>query len=260
MTNRLTGKLAVITGGSDGLGLAIAQAFAAEGADIVLVARNQEKLNAAAEQVRAYGTEVQTFAADLGDAAAREEFVGTFEYVNRGKEIDVLVNNAGVSVFSPLGKITTEEFDKQVNLNVAAPLFLTQSLLPRLRKPGASVINMSSYFAAKLLWDRPSSVYSLTKGALNSLTKSMAFELAPSGIRVNAIAPGTVDTALRRNTIKNLPFEQQEKIAESIPRLYPTGRIGQVDDFNGMAVYLASDESAWTTGAIMKVDGGLTLT
>jgi NAD(P)-dependent dehydrogenase (short-subunit alcohol dehydrogenase family) len=196
----------------------------------------------------------------LGDAAAREEFVGTFEYVNRGKEIDVLVNNAGVSVFSPLGKITTEEFDKQVNLNVAAPLFLTQSLLPRLRKPGASVINMSSYFAAKLLWDRPSSVYSLTKGALNSLTKSMAFELAPSGIRVNAIAPGTVDTALRRNTIKNLSFEQQEKIAESIPRLYPTGRIGQVDDFNGMAVYLASDESAWTTGAIMKVDGGLTLT
>jgi NAD(P)-dependent dehydrogenase (short-subunit alcohol dehydrogenase family) len=88
----------------------------------------------------------------------------------------------------------------------------------------------------------------------------MAFELASSGIRVNAIAPGTVDTALRRNTINNLPPEQQAKIAESIPRLYPTGRIGQVDDFNGIAVYLASDESAWTTGAILNVDGGLTLT
>lgn len=156
--------------------------------------------------------------------------------------------------------MTGQEFDDQVSLNVAAPLFLTQSLLPMMRAPGASVINMSSYFSDKLLWDRPSCVYSLTKGALNSLTKAMSFELAPRGIRVNAIAPGTVDTALRRNTIRALPGEQQARLAESIPRLCPLGRIGTVQDLTGIAVHLASDESAWTTGSIMKVDGGLSLT
>lgn len=259
MTKRLAGKLAVITGGSEGLGLAIAKAYASEGADIILVARDQAKLGLAATQVRECGAEVQTYASDLSDGKNREELVDTLAIINRNRKIDVLVNNAGTSVFTPLGRITTREFEGQVNLNVAAPLFLTQSLLPLMRKPGASVINMSSYFADKLLWNRPSSVYSLTKGALNSLTKAMAFELAPEGIRVNAISPGTVDTALRRNTISRLPTEQQAKIAESISSLYPSGRIGRADDFNGLAVYLASDDSAWTTGAILKVDGGLSL-
>jgi NAD(P)-dependent dehydrogenase (short-subunit alcohol dehydrogenase family) len=259
VTKRLTGKLAVITGGSDGIGLAIAKAYAAEGAGIILVARDQCKLDLAAGQIRECDAEVQTYAADLSQAGKREELVDTLAIINRNRKIDVLVNNAGMSIFTPLGQITMQEFEKQVSLNVAAPLFLTQSLLPLMRKPGASVINMSSYFAGKLLWNRPSSVYSLTKGALNSLTKAMAFELAPDGIRVNAIAPGTVDTALRRNTISNLPPEHQAKIADSIPRLYPTGRIGRLEDFNGMAVYLASDESAWTTGAILNVDGGLSL-
>lgn len=259
MTKRLAGKLAVITGGSDGLGLSIAKAYASEGADIILVARDQAKLGLAATQVRECGAEVQTYASDLSNGKNREELVGTLAIINRSRKIDVLVNNAGMSVFTPLGCITTQEFEGQVSLNVAAPLFLTQSLLPLMRKPGASVINMSSYFSDKLLWNRPSSVYSLTKGALNSLTKAMAFELAPEGIRVNAISPGTVDTALRRNTISNLPREQQAKIAQSISSLYPSGRIGRVEDFNGLAVYLASDDSAWTTGAILKVDGGLSL-
>lgn len=260
MTKRLVGKLAVITGGSDGLGLAIAKAYAAEGADIILIARDQSNLALAARQVRELGAEVQTYAADLSQDKNRKELVDTLAIINRNRKIDVLVNNAGTSVFTPLGQITLHEFEGQVSLNVAAPLFLTQSLLPLMRKPGASVINMSSYFADKLLWNRPSSVYSLTKGALDSLTKAMAFELASAGIRVNAISPGTVDTALRRNTISKLAPEQQAKIAESISCLYPTGRIGRVEDLNGMAVYLASDDSAWTTGAILKVDGGLSLT
>jgi len=257
---KLAGKLAVITGGSDGLGLAIAKAYAAEGAAIILIARDQDKLGCAAQQIREFDVDVQTYAADLSQTKEREELVDTLAVVNTNRKIDVLVNNAGTAIFTPLGQITMQEFEKQVNLNVAAPLFLTQSLLPLMRRPNASVINVSSYFASKLLWDRPSSVYSLTKGALNSLTKAMAFELAPDGIRVNAIAPGTVDTALRRNTIGNLTPKQQKEIAESISRLYPAGRIGRVEDINGMAVYLASDESVWTTGAVLSVDGGLSLT
>jgi NAD(P)-dependent dehydrogenase (short-subunit alcohol dehydrogenase family) len=260
MTNRLAGKMAVVTGGSDGIGLAIAKAYAAEGASVILVARDPDKLERAAASIRALDAEVQTYTVDLSQERQREELMETLAIVNPGRKIDVLVNNAGMSVFTPLGQITLQEFDQQVSLNVGAALFLTQSLLPMMRAPGASVINVSSYFASKLLWNRPSAVYSLTKGALNSLTKAMAFELAPRGIRVNAIAPGTVDTPLRRRTIENLPPEQQASIAESIPRLYPAGRIGQVDDFNGIALYLASDESAWTTGAIMNVDGGLMLT
>ncbi|BDB29414.1 SDR family oxidoreductase (plasmid) [Cupriavidus sp. P-10] len=260
MTNRLAGKLALVTGGSDGIGLAIAAAYAAEGASLILVARDETKLERASRHVSEFGAEVQIYAADLAQASMRDDLVRKLSVANCGRLIDVLVNNAGVSIFTPFGNITEREFDAQVNLNVAAPLFLTQSLLPMMRASGGSVINISSYFADKLLWNRPSSVYSLTKGALNSLTRAMAFELAPSGIRVNAIAPGTVDTALRRNTIQNLLAKQRAEIAESISRLYPSGRIGKVDDLTGIAVYLASDESAWTTGAIMKVDGGLSLT
>lgn len=254
---RLTGKFAVLTGGSDGIGLGIAEAFAANGADLCLVARNRNKLDAAAATLRASGGTVEVIAADLGDQSGVDEVVVALQKM--GRPLDVLVNNAGTGAFTAFGQVTREEYDRIIGLNVTAPFFLTQALIPQLRQPGASVINLSSYFARKMLAGRPSSVYSLTKGALNSLTKAMAFELAPRGIRVNAIAPGTVDTPLRRRTIASLPHEQQQAIADLAKRSYPLGRIGTAKDLGGIAVYLASDESEWTTGSIIAVDGGLTI-
>ncbi|TIU84968.1 MAG: SDR family oxidoreductase, partial [Mesorhizobium sp.] len=140
-------------------------------------------------------------------------------------------------------------FQHSFALNVTAAFFLTQQLLPHL-SAGASVINISSYFASKMIPKRPSSLYSLSKGALNSLTKSLAFELGPRGIRVNAIAPGTIDTAMRRKSIVNLPQQAQDELKAYVERSYPLGRIGRPADVAGMAVHLASDEAAWTSGSI----------
>jgi NAD(P)-dependent dehydrogenase (short-subunit alcohol dehydrogenase family) len=127
-----------------------------------------------------------------------------------------------------------------------------------LAQSGASIINISSYFANKMIPKRPSSIYSLSKGALNSLTKSLAFELGPRGIRVNAIAPGTVDTAMRRKSVDNLPAAAQAELQAYVKSSYPLGRIGRPNDLAGIAVHLASDEAAWTSGAIFAVDGGYT--
>ena len=175
-----------------------------------------------------------------------------------GRALDILVNNAGVALLVPFDSVTAEQYQQSFALNVTAVFFLTQRLLPLLAPNGASVINISSYFANKMIPKRPSSLYSLSKGALNSLTKSLAFELGPRGIRVNAIAPGTVDTAMRRKSVDNLPAAAQAELRAYVERSYPLGRIGRTDDIAGIAVYLASAEAAWTSGGIFAVDGGYT--
>jgi NAD(P)-dependent dehydrogenase (short-subunit alcohol dehydrogenase family) len=254
---RLHNKRALVTGGSDGIGLAIAEAFLREGADVMIVGRDAGKLQAARDHLMGARTDdtVETLAADLATGVGIEAVV---EHVKRsGQPLDILVNNAGVAFLVPFADVTEGQFQQSVALNVMAVFFLTQGLLPHLAA-GASVINISSYFANKMIPKRPSSLYSLSKGALNSLTKSLAFELGPRGIRVNAIAPGTVDTAMRRRSIENLPAAAQADLKAYVERSYPLGRIGRPDDLAGMAVHLASDEAAWTSGGIFAIDGGYT--
>ncbi|MFK0692039.1 SDR family NAD(P)-dependent oxidoreductase [Mesorhizobium sp. IMUNJ 23033] len=254
---RLHGKRALVTGGSDGIGLAISEAFAREGADVLIVGRDAGKLEAARQTLIASskdGSTVETLSADLSTSAGIDAVAA---HVKQGRPLDVLVNNAGVAFLVPFDSVTEEQFQQSFALNVTAAFFLTQRLLPHLTA-AASVINISSYFASKMIPKRPSSLYSLSKGALNSLTKSLAFELGPRGIRVNAIAPGTVDTAMRRKSIVNLPAEAQAELKAYVERSYPLGRIGQTSDLAGIAVYLASDEAAWTSGGIFAIDGGYT--
>jgi len=248
---RLENKRAVITGGTDGIGLSIAEAFRREGADLVVVGRNTERLAAVRDRL---GAEV--VAADLATPAGIDAVVDHVE--KSDSSIDVLVNNAGVAFLVAFETVTPEQFQQSFSLNVTAPYFLTQRLLPRLAPGIASVINISSYFAHKMIPDRPSSLYSLSKGALNSLTKSLAFELGPKGVRVNAIAPGTIDTAMRRRSVDNLPEAAKAELQAYVRKSYPLGRIGRPQDVAGMAVYLASDEAAWTSGAVLAVDGGYT--
>lgn len=255
---RLGGKRALITGGSDGIGLAIAESFLREGADILIVGRDARKLEAAHKYLAAAnkdGPNIETLSADL---AASEGIDTVVRKVKKsGQPLDILVNNAGVAFLVPFDTVTEAQFAQSFALNVTAVFFLTQRLLPHLAA-NASVINISSYFANKMIPKRPSSLYSLSKGALNSLTKSLAFELGPRGIRVNAIAPGTIDTAMRRKSIENLPETAQQELAAYVERSYPLGRIGRTGDLGGIAVYLASDEAAWTSGGIFAVDGGYT--
>ena len=253
---RLKNKHAIITGGSDGIGFGIAQAFAREGAALTLVARTEKSLLDAKAKLIALGAPVATFTADLARPDAIDLVARHLK--TEGRSVDILVNNAGVAHLVPYLEATRAQYEAGVALNVTVPFFLTQALVPLMRV-GASVINLSSYFAHKMLPGRPSSIYSLTKGALNSLTKAQAWELAGRQIRVNAIAPGTVDTPMRRKSIETLPQKAQDDLAELVKRIYPLGRIGRIEDLGGIAVYLASDESAWTTGAVFAVDGGLTV-
>jgi len=127
-----------------------------------------------------------------------------------------------------------------------------------LAQPGASIINISSYFANKMIMGRAMSVYSLSKGALNSLTKALAFELGPRGIRVNPVAPGSVDTPMRRKSIEVMSKDDQVELKRYVERSYPLGRIGQPSDLGGIVVFLASQEAAWATGGVFAIDGGFT--
>ncbi|MCX7305141.1 MAG: SDR family oxidoreductase [Hyphomicrobiales bacterium] len=249
---RLRGKRALVTGGSEGIGLAIAEAFAEEGAAVAIVGRDAGKLASARTKLAG---RAETIQADLTTSEGIDKVATVVAAA--GRPLDVLVNNAGVAFLVPFETVTDEQYRNSFALNVTAVFFLTQKLLPQLG-PGASVINISSYFAGKMIPKRPSSLYSLSKGALNSLTKSLAFELGPRGIRVNAIAPGTIDTAMRRRSVDNLPDAAKAELKAYVERSYPLGRIGQAADVAGMAVHLASDESAWTSGAILAVDGGYT--
>lgn len=255
MRGRLDKLKAVVTGGSDGIGFAIASAFAAEGADLWLIARNEEKLAAAAETLKAQGVNVNLTAADLTDPTTvnqvAEEIARTWD------RLDVLVNNAGMARFTEFADVSAEEMHAQVQLNLLTPYWLTQQLLPLLKEAQGNVINITSTSAHRLIPGRPASVYAMTKGGLNSLTKALALELGPQGIRVNAIAPGTVETPLTQEMIANFSAERKATYDQFVQQSFALGRLGEPSDVAHLAVHLATSEAKWITGSIFIVDGGL---
>lgn len=252
----MAAKRVVVTGGSDGIGLAIATAFAATGAEIFIVARDSKKLATVQDKMKGSGTEVHVVAADLASSQgvrdASAAILGTWS------EIDALVNNAGVARFMPFDKTNEDALNLHLNLNVKAPFLLTQALFEALKARQGSVINVSSYFARRMLPARPSSAYSLSKGAIELFTKELAFEAGPHGVRVNAIAPGTVRTPLMLSNLASMPEQERTRLMGMVKTIYPLGRLGAPEDIAGAAVFLASDQARWITGAILAVDGGLT--
>lgn len=249
-------KRVVVTGGSDGIGFEIVKAFAQNGADVLLVARNEEKLRKSAETLSPFSAEVKILPADLSDSSAVKRV--SRDILNIWPEIDLLVNNAGLSRFTPFAETQEADLDLHLSLNVKSVYLLTQQLFTALAARRGSVINISSYFSHRMLPGRPSTAYSLTKGAVDAFTKSLAYEAGPQGVRMNAIAPGAVNTLLVQANIDKLTEEGRAKFAEMIKAIYPPGRIGEPDDVSGVAVFLASDQARWITGAILGVDGGLT--
>jgi NAD(P)-dependent dehydrogenase (short-subunit alcohol dehydrogenase family) len=248
-------KKAVITGGSDGIGLAIARAFAAAGAELWLVARNPDKLAAAADQIRETGAAVRWSGGDLTDPAAVHAVAA--EVRDSWPQLDVLVNNAGMARFTPFGDVPPGEISAQVQLNLLTPFVLTQQLLPSLIGAEGNVINISSTSAHRLIPGRPASVYAMTKGGLNSLTKALALELGPQGVRVNAIAPGTIQTPLTKRMIASFSEERKTEYAAFVQQSFAIGRLGEPEDVAHLAVHLASSRARWITGSVFLVDGGL---
>ena len=253
----LNNKNAVITGGSDGIGLGIAKAFAREGANLLLIGKDPEKLQRAQQELlNEFGVQVHTLSADLSKTETVAEVVKNTEQLL--PTVDILVNNAGLGKFVPFEQVDNTLYDAHFNLNVKAPYFLTQGLLPALVKSKGNVINISSYFAHRMLPNRATTVYSATKGALNSFTKALAFEVGHLGVRVNAIAPGSISTPQFNRNLQALTPEKQAAFEAMVKEIYPLQHIGTPEDIAKACVFLASDNASWITGTVLAVDGGLT--
>ncbi|WP_406699412.1 glucose 1-dehydrogenase [Singulisphaera sp. Ch08] len=245
---KLEGKVAVITGGSSGLGLATAQRFVAEGAYVFITGRRQAELDAAVKQVGKNVTGVQGDVANLADL---DRLYATVK-AEKGR-IDILFANAGLGEFAPLGKITESHFDKTFNVNVKGVLFTVQNALPLLQDGGSIILNASM---VSIKGVEAFSVYSASKAAIRSFARSWTVDLKSRKIRVNAISPGTIPTPGYSNAL-GMSQEQIDQYAESTAAVVPLGRVGTPDEIAKVVTFLASDDSSYVTGIELFVDGGL---
>lgn len=247
----LSGKVAIITGASRGIGESITRTLAGAGARVVLASRKQESLDEVAAQIRGAGGEALAIAAHTGKketllALAQQ----TIESYGR---IDILVNNAATNPhFGPTLEADDGLWMKTLEVNLMGNVWLTQAVVPQMRQQGGGkIINIASIVG--LNPGRFQGIYSATKAALISLTRSLAMELGPDNIQVNAIAPGLVKTKFAQVLWEN------ESMMQMVESRTPLGRIGQPDEIAGMALWLASPLSNFTTGAVMVIDGGVTV-
>lgn len=245
---KLAGKVAVVTGASKGIGASIAKHLAAEGAAVVVnYASSKAGADKVVSEITAQGGKAVAVQADVAKKAdIARLFAQTKQAYGR---LDVLVNNAGVYEFSPLEQITEEHFYKQFNLNVLGLLFATQEAAKLIGPDGGSVINISSIVSTLAV--PGAAVYSATKGAVDAATRSLAKELGPRQIRVNAINPGMVVT----EGFQAAGFEGSE-MRKQVEAQTPLGRIGQPQDIATAVVFLASADSAWLTGETLVISGG----
>ncbi len=242
---KLEGKVAVITGGSSGIGLATAEHFVAEGAYVFITGRRPSELQAAVKQIGKCVAGVQ------GDVSNLADIDRLYETVKRERgRIDVLFANAGVSGRAPLGTVTEEEFDRLFNTNVKGLLFSVQKALPLFADAGSIVLN-ASVVASK---GYPgTSVYSATKAAVRSFARTWTADLKDRKIRVNVISPGPIDTPIFS---KGRSEEQAQQVKAALVAGVPMGRLGLADEIAKAAVFLASDDSSFVTGTELFVDGG----
>src|SRR5262245_53536411 len=249
MSNKLQGKVAVVTGASKGIGAAIAKHLAAEGAAVVVnYSSSKEGADRVVAEIKSKGGKAVAIQANVAKQPDVERlFVETKRSFDK---LDILVNNAGIYDFAPLENVTTEHFHKQFDLNVLGLLFATQEAVKHFGSAGGSIVNISSVVAHSPV--ATASVYSATKAAVDAVTKSLAKELGPRKVRVNSINPGMVETeGLRRAGIAESDFRK------TVEAQTPLGRIGQPDDIAPAAVFLASSDSSWITGETLTISGGL---
>ncbi len=247
MAKKLDGKVAVVTGASKGIGAEVAKQLAAEGASVVV---NYASSKAAADKV------VADIAGKGGKAVAIQADVAKPDDIRRlfaeaakafGR-LDILINNAGVYDFAPLQEITPEHYHRQFNLNVLGLILATQEAVKRFGPQGGSVVNISSLVSKLGL--PGSTVYSATKAAVDSITRTLSAELGPRKVRVNAVNPGMVVTE------GNYTAKEGSDFRKAVEEKTPLGRIGQVDDIAPAVVFLASDDAKWITGETLFIAGG----
>ena len=242
----LSGRVAIVTGGSRGIGRSIAEGFALAGAKVVVTSRKLEACEETVAAIRATGGEALAISTHMGELAQCKALADrTLDHFGA---IDILVNNAANALAQPFRQMTPDAWEKSLSVNLRGPVFLTQYCLPGLDKsPHASVIQVAS--AGAFLFSAYTHMYAAAKAGMLAYVRSCAAELASAGIRVNGIAPGTVDTDMVRNN----PPEMQKIMAE----VALLKRAAHPDELVGLALFLASDASSFVTGATFSIDGGL---
>ncbi|CAJ0809691.1 SDR family NAD(P)-dependent oxidoreductase [Ralstonia flaminis] len=242
---RLAGRTAIVTGGSRGIGAAVARRLAADGARVAVVYRsNSNEANAVVESIRKTGAEAIAVQADVADAASVNTMVTTVREAFGA--IDILINNAGILEGQPVGEIDQTSFDAQFRTNAFSVILVTQAVLPHVPARGGHIVNVSS----SLVY-RPRAglaVYAASKAAVDGLTHAFAVELGPRNITVNAVAPALT----RTDMTAPIPDEVKDRMRESTP----LGRLAEPEDIADAIAFLASDDARWVTGRTLKTDGG----
>jgi len=242
---RLSGKVALVTGGSRGIGFATAKILSENGATVIITARNQERLEKSISKIpSSIG-----IAADIRNSNDVKNVVNkTIEKFGR---LDILVNNAGIfPKIKQLHEIDEDEWNEVLDVNLTGQFRFTKEAIPHLKKTSGSIINISSDAGIKAYQGFNADAYSASKAALILLTKCWALEYSKDKIRVNCICPGVVDTDMTE------PFLKTQKDKEFMNSEHPIGRIGQPDEIGKAVLYFVSDDASWTTGAVLAVDGG----
>ncbi|MFZ0335725.1 MAG: SDR family oxidoreductase [Candidatus Acidiferrales bacterium] len=245
--NRLAGKVAVITGGNSGIGLATAQRFQAEGARVAIAGRSKQTLN---DAVKTIGNGVVAIQADVAKLADVDNLYA--EVSRKLGKIDILFVNAGIAKFAPLADTSESLYDEQFNINIKGAYFTIQKALPFLNDGASIILNTS---VADSTGQAGTSAYSSTKAALRSLARTAAAELAGRGIRVNAVAPGPIVTPIFGRT--GLPKETIDQWANDLVAKVPMKRFGQPEEVAGAVAFLASQDASYITGVEINVDGGI---
>lgn len=238
-------KIAIVTGGGSGIGLAIAQAFAQQQIFTIIIGRNADKLNEAVATLAPYG---QAISFDLNELDRIPELIA--QIVAQHQRIDILVNNAGINLKKDFTEVSNSEFDHILRTNTSAVFALSREVVKQMLVQGSgSIINISSMAAQ---YGIPRVIaYTASKAAIDGMTKAMAVELSPKGIRVNSIAPGFIATEMSKKALDNDPARKAKVLSRT-----PMGYLGQTSDIGAAAVFLASDAAKYITGVVLPVDGG----
>ena len=246
---RLKKKVALITGGSRGIGRAIAELFMKEGAEVVITSKNQKQLQQTSQEIG------NSFFV-VGDVRNENDVKNVIDKtIKKFGRIDILVNNVGVlPKMKPLDKITEKEWNEIIDVNLSSHFRFTKYVIPQMKKNGGSIINISSDAGLKAFENFYADAYVAAKAAIILLTKSWALEYAKNNIRVNCVCAAVVDTDMTRNFWLDTKEKRQITAAE-----HPLGRIGTGEDVANAVLYFASDDSSWTTGTILPVDGGVSI-